>query len=145
MGNKDFIVYLSSGCEDRLRHSHTIQRGRLTRFCVQYEAWIADEWTPIVRYDTAHGRSHKDLLHPDKTQSREELRGYSVEDVMVLGERDITDYLRPDRTNQSISKKDFQSAYVLVPLSGTMVVQHLRGPSYLYAILMDARIRQDDW
>jgi hypothetical protein len=34
-------------------------------------------------------RPHKDLLHPDETQSREDFRGYSVEDVMALGERDI--------------------------------------------------------
>jgi hypothetical protein len=54
-------------------------------------------------------------------------------------------YVRPDRTNQNISRKDFQSAYAFVPLSGTAVLQHLRGPSYLYAILMDGRIRQNDW
>jgi hypothetical protein len=42
-----------------------------------------------VRYDTAHGRPHKDLLHPDGTQSTEEFRGYSVEDMLGLGERDI--------------------------------------------------------
>ena len=59
------------------------------RFCVQYEAWIGDEWMPIVRYDTAHGRPHKDLLHPNGTQSREEFRSFAVEDVMALGERDI--------------------------------------------------------
>jgi hypothetical protein len=33
----------------------------------------------------------------------------------------------------------------LVPLENTVPVQHLRGPSYIYAILMDPRIRQDDW
>jgi hypothetical protein len=89
MGDKDFIVYLSPECEDRLRHSHAMRGGRLVRFCVQYEALIGDAWAPIVRYDTAHGRPHKDLLHPDGTQSREEFRGYSVEDMMGLGERDI--------------------------------------------------------
>jgi hypothetical protein len=89
MGDKEFLVYLSPECEDSLRHSHTMQRGRLVRFCIQYEAWVGDKWTPIVRYDTAHGRPHRDLLHPDGTQTKEEFRGYSAEDVMMLGERDI--------------------------------------------------------
>jgi hypothetical protein len=89
MGDKEFIAYLSPECEDRLRHSHTMQKGRLVRFCVQYEALVGDEWTPIVRYDSAHGRPHKDLLHLDGTQTKEEFRSYSVEDVIVFGERDI--------------------------------------------------------
>jgi hypothetical protein len=89
MGDKEFIVLLSPECEDCLRHSHTMRSGRLVRFCVQYEALIDDKWTPLVRYDTAHGRPHKDLLYPDGTQTREEFRGYSAEDVMMLGERDI--------------------------------------------------------
>lgn len=54
-------------------------------------------------------------------------------------------YLRPDRTNQQIPRAHFEEALGLVPLENTVPVQHLRGPSYIYAILMDARIRQDDW
>ena len=88
MGDKEFIVLLSPESEDCLRHSHTLRGGRLVQFCVQYEALIDDKWTPRCG-DTAHGRPHKDLLHPDGTQTREEFRGYSAEDVMMLGERDI--------------------------------------------------------
>ena len=89
MGDKEFLVYLSPEREDRLRYLHTSQRGRITRFCVQYEALIGDEWEPMVRYDTAHGRPHKDLLHRDGTQTKQEFRGYSAEEVLLLGERDI--------------------------------------------------------
>ncbi|GAG82416.1 unnamed protein product, partial [marine sediment metagenome] len=32
-----------------------------------------------------------------------------------------------------------------IPLSGTTEIQHLQGPSYIYAILMDKRIRKDNW
>ncbi len=49
------------------------------------------------------------------------------------------------RTNQNISRSDFKEAYGLVPLENTVPVQHLRGPSYIYAILMDKRIREGDW
>jgi hypothetical protein len=55
------------------------------------------------------------------------------------------DYIDLETTNQKISKKDFEAALELVPLSDTVSVQHLRGPSYIYAILMDERIRQKDW
>jgi len=48
-------------------------------------------------------------------------------------------------TNRTIPKSDFGKALELVPLSGTTEVQHLQGPSYIYAILMDKRIRQSDW
>ncbi|MFC2145432.1 hypothetical protein ACFLQQ_03790 [Actinomycetota bacterium] len=55
------------------------------------------------------------------------------------------DYLQLNRTNQAISKSDFKEALELVPLKDTTLVHHLRGPSYIYAILMDRRIRKDDW
>lgn len=50
-----------------------------------------------------------------------------------------------DRTNQTIARSHFKEASGLVPLKNTLAVQHLRGPSYIYAILMDKRIRKADW
>jgi hypothetical protein len=54
-------------------------------------------------------------------------------------------FLKPDRTNQQIPRAHFEEALGLVPLENSVPVQHLRGPSYIYAILMDPRIRQGDW
>jgi len=54
-------------------------------------------------------------------------------------------YIELDRTNQNIAQTDFEKGYHLLPLSNTVPVQHLRGPSYIYAILMDSRIRLSDW
>jgi len=51
----------------------------------------------------------------------------------------------PDRTNQQIPKTHFEKAFALLPLENTVRIQHLRGPSYIYAILMDDRIRMGDW
>jgi hypothetical protein len=48
-------------------------------------------------------------------------------------------------TNQLISRSQMTSAYELVPFNSTTQLQHLRAPSYLYAILMDPRIRKQDW
>lgn len=51
----------------------------------------------------------------------------------------------PDRTNHTFPRSHFEEAFTLVPLKNTTPVQHLRGPSYIYAIMMDDRIRQSDW
>jgi hypothetical protein len=55
------------------------------------------------------------------------------------------DYVDLSSTNHRIPKKHFQEALLMVPLPSTVEVQHLRGPSYIYAILMDKRIRKTDW
>jgi hypothetical protein len=57
----------------------------------------------------------------------------------------IGGHVVPDRTNQQIPKSHFEKALVLLPLENTVRIQHLRGPSYIYAILMDDRIRMSDW
>ncbi len=51
----------------------------------------------------------------------------------------------PDRTNQNIPRAHFEEAAQLLPLENTVPVQHLRGPSYIFAVLMDSRVRAGDW
>jgi hypothetical protein len=53
--------------------------------------------------------------------------------------------VRPSSTDRLISRTQFERALELVPLQNTVPVQHLMGPSYIYAILMDERIRAGDW
>ena len=48
-------------------------------------------------------------------------------------------------TNQNIPMSDFEKALQLVPLKNTTVINHLRGPSYIYAILSDERIHCNMW
>ena len=45
-------------------------RGQITAFVVQLECWIAEHWYPVVRYDTAHGFAHCDILKPDGSQEK---------------------------------------------------------------------------
>ena len=61
----NYVFFLSSEMKDRLRVLAQKQRGEILEFIVQYEALIKGKWWPIVRYDTAHGFAHKDMLHPD--------------------------------------------------------------------------------
>ncbi len=37
---------------------------------VQLEALIRKNWVPVARYDTAHGLTHLDLLHPNRRQDK---------------------------------------------------------------------------
>lgn len=53
--------------------------------------------------------------------------------------------LIPSTTDWLIPKDHFARALELVPLRNTVPVQHLYGPSYIYALLMDSRIRGIDW
>ena len=72
-------------------------------------------------------------------QTFQQIRGrefsYAVDGSVVI----------PSTTNQNIPRSHVEEASKLVPLSNTVPVQHLRGPSYIYAILNDKRIRQTDW
>ena len=53
--------------------------------------------------------------------------------------------LIPDRTNHQFGRAMIETAFTRMPVENTVPLQDLRGPSYLYAILMDRRIRRDDW
>ena len=77
--------------QDRYRHYHLSRRGRVIEFIVQYEALIKGKWRAIVRYDTAHGRPHKDIVHPDGTQTKIEFPYYRNEKVLTIGQNDIRD------------------------------------------------------
>ena len=52
---------------------------------------------------------------------------------------------RLSTTNYNVGKGTFEKALQLMPLSNTVPIQDLPAPSYVYAILMDDRIRQNDY
>jgi hypothetical protein len=43
----------------------------------------------VVRYDTAHGKLHRDILHPNGVQNKDWFEGYSVANVLTIGQSDI--------------------------------------------------------
>lgn len=54
--------------------------------------------------------------------------------------------LIPQGINQNLPKSQFEKALPFLPFENTTDNQHLRGPSYLFSILMDPRIRgADNW
>ncbi|MBI5650158.1 MAG: hypothetical protein HZC40_06910 [Chloroflexi bacterium] len=89
MPTTQFTVPLQGSPTDRYRHYHVFEKGAITTFTMQYEAEIDEQWRAIVRYDTAHGRPHKDLLHPDSAATKEEFPHYTNAEVLTIGQDDI--------------------------------------------------------
>ena len=92
MPEREFLIYLDP--ESRLcryRHYHVSKGSEIVEFRIQLEILVADEWYPIVRYDTAHGKPHRDILAPYGEQSKDWFEGYSVADVLTIGQKDIMD------------------------------------------------------
>ena len=57
---KEYEINLDEGGVIRVRRSSI--RGRIIAFTVQYEPLVEGRFLPAVRYDTAHGRAHRDTL-----------------------------------------------------------------------------------
>jgi hypothetical protein len=54
-------------------------------------------------------------------------------------------YLLVDRANRSLSKTNFRKALDALPADGPGDIKDRQGSAYTWAILMDPRIRLQDW
>jgi len=89
MNEKSFLVLLGDDTADRYRLTCQIEKGQVIAFVLQYEALIDGEWRAIVRYDTAHGFPHRDLLHPNRAEEKTEFPNRSNAQVLTWGQDDI--------------------------------------------------------
>ena len=87
MSEKSFVI--QPGPRDRIRHWCLIERGQVREFTVQYEARLDGEWKPVVRYDTAHGFAHRDLLHPDGRVDKRRLTAYNLNVAFTYAAADV--------------------------------------------------------
>ena len=69
-------------------------------FRVQYETKISNTWHPVVRYDTAHGFAHRDMLKKDGTVTKTPLFNQDYNDALTFAENDL-------KSNWSYYKKRF--------------------------------------
>jgi hypothetical protein len=76
---------------DRKRHEHEIDKGKISGFVVQYEMFIGDQWVPVVRYDTANGYAHKDLLKPDGSKEKIFMGTGDLNEALTLADNDISE------------------------------------------------------
>ena len=60
-----YLYALSAQNSDRLRVRLRVELSNVVQFSVQYETFVEHHWRPIVRYDSARGYAHRDLLDLD--------------------------------------------------------------------------------
>lgn len=84
---KSYVFMLSD--IDRKRHEHITEKDMVKGFVVQYETLFEGKWLPVVRYDTAHGYAHKDLLNPDGTKEKIFLGVVDLNEALTLADIDI--------------------------------------------------------
>lgn len=58
---RSYIFAYASGC--RKRHQHHRYKNEIVEFIVQLEIRVKERWYPAIRYDTAHGFAHCDIIH----------------------------------------------------------------------------------
>ncbi|MEK6678601.1 MAG: hypothetical protein AABY39_04200 [Nitrospirota bacterium] len=89
MTKKTYIFMLSD--KDKKRHEHLIDKGRVVGFVVQYEILLEDKWMPVVRYDTAHGYAHKDLMNPDGSKEKIFIGVADLNEALTMADKDINE------------------------------------------------------
>jgi hypothetical protein len=77
------------GVRDRIRVRFKKDRGKITEFVIQYETLVKDEWQAVVRYDTAHGRPHTDIIMPDGTKEKRLLHFPNFNDAFSYAEENV--------------------------------------------------------
>lgn len=65
------------------------EHGRVLGFVVQLECLFNDEWYPVVRYDTAHGFAHRDLLHPAGATDKSEISVGDYNQALTFAIQDL--------------------------------------------------------
>jgi len=83
----EYIIRI--GYHDRYRHLHIMNRGKVVFFRVQYETRVNDNWYPVVRYDTAHGFAHRDLMTIRGEVKKTPLFHLEYEQALTFAESDL--------------------------------------------------------
>jgi hypothetical protein len=58
---------------------------------VQLECFINDYWTPVIRYDTAHGFAHCDRLHPYEPAAKTQMQTQDYNDALTIALTDLSE------------------------------------------------------
>jgi len=77
--------------EDKKRHEHLTENGKILGFIVQYETLVKDKWMPVVRYDTAHGYAHKDLINPDGSKEKILIGVSELNEALTFADKDVNE------------------------------------------------------
>ncbi|MBI4787129.1 MAG: hypothetical protein HY782_08805 [Chloroflexi bacterium] len=89
MTETTYIIDLTPGGENRYRHHHVLEKNKLVEFRLQYEAYLDGKWHAVARYDSFHGFAHRDVMHPDGTETKTVFQNWDYHQVLTFGERDL--------------------------------------------------------
>lgn len=89
MANKQVEYVIRIGTSDRYRHLHIKDKDKIVFFRVQYETKVDNVWYPVVRYDTAHGFVHRDLLNIKGDVKKTPLFNQDFNDALTFAENDL--------------------------------------------------------
>lgn len=86
-----YEVELDNTALEWLRLRVETEKGRVTGFLAQYETTFEGQRTPVMRYDTAHGFAHRDVLNRQgEVIEKQALAAHlSYREALDLGVRDI--------------------------------------------------------
>jgi hypothetical protein len=87
MKRTEFTIRL--GPNDRLREHHARSRGKIISFTVQYETFWKEKWMVVVRYDTAHGFSHRDQYDNRGRAIKTPLIAFDFNQALTFAEADL--------------------------------------------------------
>ena len=85
-----YELFLDEDDLEKLRIRIHTNKGQVIDVVVQYESLIENKWTPIVRYDCAHGFFHRDELYPG-LKEKQVISITSLKDAVNYAEQDIKD------------------------------------------------------
>jgi len=83
----EYVLRLSG--EDRYRHVHVRSGNRITYFRLQLETRLGGRWQAVVRYDTAHGFAHRDLLNRCGHMRKTPLFNMDYNECLTFAENDL--------------------------------------------------------
>ena len=84
---RSFLLLYDVDC--RLRHRHTRIKRQIVHFVVQLEVLRRGRWHAVVRYDTAHGFAHRDLVHPSGRVEKFLLPSQDFNEALTYAELDL--------------------------------------------------------
>lgn len=83
----DYTLAISGDVSLRLRYR--ISGNDVEAFTVQLEYFVDGNWIPVVRYDSAHGIPHRDVLNPAGDVIAKEWLPGSFNEVLTSSIREL--------------------------------------------------------
>jgi len=83
--------FIGNSETEKLRMRIRTEKGKVLDMVVQYESFLNNKWTPIVRYDCSHGFFHRDVLYPNGEKEKQAITITSMEDALNYAEQDFRD------------------------------------------------------